>query len=89
MNKVYKLTKDKLIIEDSYIVLTSLLIIQLDNEGKVSEVRTVHTSNEEFLIVEASDEIKALPNRDSKELEKSEFDELVEIYKNNIKDIQS
>ena len=89
MNKVYKLTKDKLKIEDSYIVLTSLLIIQLDNEGKVSEVRTVYTSNEEFLIAEASDEIKALPNRDSKELEKSEFDELVEIYKNNIKDIQS
>lgn len=87
--QVYKLTKDKIEIGNSYVVLTTLLMIELDAFDKVTEVRTVFTTNEEISIDEASERIKELPNRSSKILERNEFDELVELYKNNIKDFQS
>ena len=87
--KVYKLTKDKIEIGNSYVVLTTLLMIELDAFDKVTEVRTVFTTNEEISFEEASEKIKELPNRLSKILERNEFDELVELYKNNIKDFHS
>lgn len=87
--QVYKLTKDKIEIGNSYIVLTTLLRIELDAFDKVTEVKTILSTNEEISIDEASAKVKELPSRSSKLLDRNEFDELVELYKNNIKDFQS